>query len=89
MLLIQSNIRDRLAQKYFKVSGVPLVLKKEEKEYLAARKKLKAAIFHRGTNTVAALLDRRIGQSDNIERRHAAGQVRLYLYRVGVQSEQP
>lgn len=45
MLLIQSNIRDKLSQKYLNRDGFPLVLTKEEKEYLASRKKLKAAIF--------------------------------------------
>ena len=45
MLLIQSGIRDRLNQKYTNKDGFPLLLSKDEREYLAARKKLKAAIF--------------------------------------------
>ena len=45
MLLIQPDIRDKLNQKYMRQEGFPLVLSKEEREYLAARKKLKAAIF--------------------------------------------
>ena len=45
MLLTQPSIRDRLHQKYLTHDGFPLTLSKEEREYLAARKKLKAAIF--------------------------------------------
>ena len=45
MLLMQPNIRDRLNQKYMRQEGFPLVLNKDERDYLAARKKLKAAIF--------------------------------------------
>ena len=45
MLLIQTNIRDRLSQKYMRTNGFPLTLSKDERNYLAARKKIKAAIF--------------------------------------------
>lgn len=45
MLLNQSNVRDKLNQKYLYVNGAPLVLSKSEKEYLADRKKLRTAIF--------------------------------------------
>jgi len=45
MLLIQPGIRDRLNRKYMRQEGFPLTLSKDEREYLAARKKLKAAIF--------------------------------------------
>ena len=45
LLLNQSNIRDRLNQKYMRVDGFPLVLSKSEKDYLAERKKLRTAIF--------------------------------------------
>ena len=45
MLLIQPDIRDKLSQRYVLTDGFPLILSKAEKEYLAARKKLKAAIF--------------------------------------------
>lgn len=45
LLLTQSNIRDKLNQKYMRVDGFPLVLSKSEKEYLAERKKLRTAIF--------------------------------------------
>ncbi len=45
MLLNQSNVRDKLNQKYLYVNGAPLVLSKSEKEYLAERKKLRTAIF--------------------------------------------
>lgn len=45
MLLNQSNIRDKLNNKYLRAQGVPLILTRNEKEYLANRKKLRAAIF--------------------------------------------
>ncbi len=45
MLLNQSNIRDKLNQKYLHTDGAPLILSKSEKEYLAERKKLRTAIF--------------------------------------------
>lgn len=45
MLLIQPNVRDRLNEKYLRADGFPLVLNKAERDYLASRKKLKAAIF--------------------------------------------
>jgi len=45
MLLMQSSIRDRLTQKYLRQEGFPLTLSREERDYLAARRKLKAAIF--------------------------------------------
>ena len=45
LLLNQSNIRDKLNQKYMRVDGFPLILSKSEKDYLAERKKLRTAIF--------------------------------------------
>ncbi len=45
MLLNQSNIRDKLNDKYLRTDGFPLILSKEEKEFLAQRKKLRATIF--------------------------------------------
>mgnify|MGYP002622443178 CR=1 FL=1 len=45
MLLVQTNLRDKLNQRYMLQSELPLVLSKEERDYLAARKKLKAAMF--------------------------------------------
>ena len=45
LLLTQSNIRDKLNQKYMRVDGFPLILSKTEKDYLAERKKLRTAIF--------------------------------------------
>ena len=45
LLLTQPNIRNRLNQKYMRQEGFPLVLSKDEREYLAKRDKLKAAIF--------------------------------------------
>ncbi len=45
LLLNQSNIRDRLNQRYTYVNGFPLILSKSEKDYLAERKKLRTAIF--------------------------------------------
>ena len=45
MLLNQSNIRDKLNQRYMRVDGFPLILSKSEKDYLAERKKLRTAIF--------------------------------------------
>ncbi|MBO4400440.1 MAG: EAL domain-containing protein [Selenomonadaceae bacterium] len=44
MLLNQPNIRDRLNNKYLRNDGFPLVLSRHEAEYLAERKKLRAAI---------------------------------------------
>ena len=45
MLLNQSNVRDKLNQKYLYVNGAPLILSRTEKEYLAERGKLRTAIF--------------------------------------------
>lgn len=45
MLLNQSNIRDKLNEKYLRNDGFPLILSSEEKAYLAERKKLRAAIL--------------------------------------------
>lgn len=45
MLLNQPNIRDRLNSKYMQNDGFPLILSRKEKEYLAERKKFRAAIF--------------------------------------------
>ena len=45
LLLNQSNIRDKLNQKYMRVDGFPLILSKNEKDYLAERQKLRTAIF--------------------------------------------
>ena len=45
MLLNQSNIRDKLNQKYLHTDGSPLILSKSEKEYLEQRQKLRTAIF--------------------------------------------
>ena len=44
MLLNQPNIRDRLNKKYLSNDGFPLILSRREKEYLADRQKLRAAI---------------------------------------------
>lgn len=45
MLLNQPNIRDRLNNKYLRNDGFPLILSRHEKEYLADRKKLRAAVM--------------------------------------------
>ena len=45
MLLSQSDVRDKLNQKYIYKDGSLLVLNKFEREYLAERKKLRTAIF--------------------------------------------
>ena len=45
MLVVQPNIRDKLSQRYVAKDGFPLILSKAERDYLATRKKLKAAIF--------------------------------------------
>ena len=45
MLLNQPNIRDRLNDKYLHNDGFPLILSRHEKEFLAERKKFRAAIL--------------------------------------------
>ncbi len=45
MLLNQPNIRDKLNTKYYRADGNPLILSRSEKDYLAGREKLRAAIF--------------------------------------------
>ncbi len=45
MLLNQSNIRDKLNDKYLRTDGFPLILSKDEREFLAHRKKLRATIL--------------------------------------------
>lgn len=45
MLMDQPSIRDRLTDKYLRVGGTPLILNRQEKEYLAEKKKLKTAIL--------------------------------------------
>ncbi|MBR5914464.1 MAG: EAL domain-containing protein [Selenomonadaceae bacterium] len=45
MLMYQSNIRDRLTATYLRSNGFPLMLSREEKDYLAQKKKLRAGIF--------------------------------------------
>ena len=44
MLLDQPNLRNRLTDKYLRNSGFPLILTRQEREYLQERKKLKAAV---------------------------------------------
>ena len=45
MLMDQPNIRDRLNQKYLRTGGFPLILDKQEKEYLTQKKRFTTAIF--------------------------------------------
>ena len=45
MLLYQPGIRDRLNNKYLRSNGYPLILSREEREYLKVQKKLTAAIL--------------------------------------------
>lgn len=45
MLLNQPNIRDMLNNKYLRAEGFPLILSRNEKNFLAEKKKLRAAIF--------------------------------------------
>ena len=45
MLMDQPSIRDRLTDKYLRVGGTPLILNRQEREYLAEKKKLKTAIL--------------------------------------------
>ena len=45
MLMDQPNIRNRLNDKYLRRGGSPLMLNKQEKDYLAQKKKLTAAIL--------------------------------------------
>ena len=45
MLMDQPNIRNRLNDKYLRTGGFPLILNRQEKEYLSAKKKLKTAIL--------------------------------------------
>ena len=45
MLLDQPNIRNRLNDKYLRTGGSPLILNRQEKEYLQQKKKLKTAIL--------------------------------------------
>lgn len=45
MLLNQPNIRDRLNAKYLRNDGFPLILSHAEKDFLAERKKLRAAVL--------------------------------------------
>ena len=45
MLMDQPNIRNRLNDKYFRESGSPLILNRQEKDYLAQKKKLRTAIL--------------------------------------------
>ena len=45
MLLDQPNIRNRLNDKYLRKGGSPLILTRQEKEYLAAKGKLKTAFL--------------------------------------------
>ena len=46
MLLYQSNIRDHLNHKYMRVGGFPLILNRQEREYLQERDKLRAVVFN-------------------------------------------
>lgn len=48
MLTDQFDIRERLQNKYLRKGGIPLVLTRPEKTYLAEKKKLTTAIFMRG-----------------------------------------
>ncbi len=45
MLMDQPSIRDRLTDKYLRSGGTALILNRQEKEYLAEKKKLKTAIL--------------------------------------------
>ena len=45
MLMEQPGIRDRLNDKYNRTGGAPLVLTRQEREYLEQKKKLRAAIM--------------------------------------------
>lgn len=45
MLMDQPGIRDRLNDKYLRSGGSPLILNRQEREYLAEKKKLVAAVF--------------------------------------------
>lgn len=47
MLMDQPNIRNRLNDKYFRAEGSPLILNRQEKDYLAQKKILKTAIMMR------------------------------------------
>ena len=48
MLTDQFDIREQLQNKYLRNGGIPLILTRQEKNYLAEKKKLTAAIFMRG-----------------------------------------
>ncbi len=45
MLIDQPDIRDRLTQKYLTSEGFPLILTRQEREYLARKKKLSVAVM--------------------------------------------
>ena len=45
MLMDQPNIRNRLNDKYLRTGGFPLILSRQEKEYLTQKKKLTTAIM--------------------------------------------
>lgn len=45
MLMDQPNIRDRLNEKYLRAGGTSLILTRQEKDYLARKKKLTTAIL--------------------------------------------
>ena len=45
MLMDQPNIRNRLNDKYLRTGGFPLILNRQEKEYLEMKRKLKTAIL--------------------------------------------
>ena len=45
LLLDQSDIRDKLKRKYYLKEGFPLLLSREEKNYLAEKKKLRTAVL--------------------------------------------
>lgn len=47
MLMDQPNIRNRLNDKYLRSGGSPLILSRQEKEYLSQKKKLKTAIVNK------------------------------------------
>ena len=47
MLMDQFDIRERLQNKYLRSGGIPLILTRQEKAYLAEKKKLTSVIFMR------------------------------------------
>ena len=69
MLMDQPNIRNRLNDKFLRTGGFPLILTRQEKEYLSQKKKLKTAITHKNSELLgmAPILINQISKDLNIE----------------------